>query len=744
VTAACFAVHKIVAHDVWWQLKTGEWVLSHGFPRTDPFSYFAPDRPWIEMRWLYCIAIHLLHKAFGLNALILAKTALLALTFALLWWGVPRRRWWAASFGVACALAITHTRFQVRPELVTYVLLAVTLLCLYRYKAGGDRRWLYALPLAQVVWTNAHTLFALGPAVLWIFFASEWLAVRLPFGPFGREPERLSAARLRSVAIVAALATAACLVNPYFFEGALFPFQLFRQIRAGNVLDELIDEFRSPFEIAGPTYFFLSYVAVAFVSAVSFWINRRRASLSLVGIWAAFLYLSALAQRNLSLFGIVAGFALAVNLSRADEAGDLRGRVGVAAPWTARVAALLFALVMVPAVASDAYYRRTDTAKRFGFGVAEHRFPIRAMAFVRSEGLPLPVLSGLGDGGYVLFEGGPKSVFIDGRLEVYGGETIRRALEVLSTGEGIDALADRLGVVTVVVRHAREPGLLQALGRSLGWVPVYFDESHVVFLRATPELRERAERLRVDWQHPVMRDVSVPSDLAPSDWLAGLWPKVAVVRDRVALGQLFTAMGNIDGAQQHFEEAVARDPGEETANLYLGLIYRARRRESEAADRLARAGSGTLERADVQLLAGSIFEGAGNPAEAVGAYQRAVSLGARSLAVYTGLARAAVAANQADAARAALLEILRITPSDPSAWNNIGVLAARTGTPQEALRYFETSLRLNPSQPPVLNQVGVLKLQAGDPAGAREAFSRALAVDPTYRPARDNLTRLGE
>jgi tetratricopeptide (TPR) repeat protein len=202
-------------------------------------------------------------------------------------------------------------------------------------------------------------------------------------------------------------------------------------------------------------------------------------------------------------------------------------------------------------------------------------------------------------------------------------------------------------------------------------------------------------------------------------------------------------MGTLDVAQQQFEEAVARDPGEETANLYLGLIYRARRREAGAADRLARAGRGTLERADVQLLAGSIFEGAGNPAEAVGAYQRAVSLGARSLAVYTGLARAALAANRADAARAALLEIVRITPNDPSAWNNIGVLAARTGTPQEALQYLETSLRLNPNQPAVLNQIGVLKLQAGDSAGAREAFSRALAVDPTYGPARDNLARLG-
>src|SRR4029434_7312911 len=168
IAVVTFAIHKIVAHDVWWQLATGEWVLEHGFPRTDPFSYFVPDRQWIEMRWLYCVVIHLLRRAFGLNGLVVIKALLLGLTFSVLWWALPHRRAWAASIGVACGLAISHTRFQIRPELVTYALLVVTLLCLYRYKADGGRRWLFALPAVQVLWTNTHTLFSLGPAVMWI------------------------------------------------------------------------------------------------------------------------------------------------------------------------------------------------------------------------------------------------------------------------------------------------------------------------------------------------------------------------------------------------------------------------------------------------------------------------------------------------------------------------------------------------------------------------------------------------
>jgi tetratricopeptide (TPR) repeat protein len=261
-----------------------------------------------------------------------------------------------------------------------------------------------------------------------------------------------------------------------------------------------------------------------------------------------------------------------------------------------------------------------------------------------------------------------------------------------------------------------------------------------VFVRATPATADAVARLRVDWRHPVIPDVAIPPDLAPPDWLAGLWPKVALARDQVALGQLFTAAGNLDEAQREFEEAVARDPREETANLYLGLIDRATGREAEATERLGRVGAGTLARADVQTLAGSICEQAGNAPAAVEAYQRAVSLGDRSPGAYASLARASLAANRLDVARAALVELTKLDATNPAAWTNLAVVALRTGATEEALRYFDTSLKLRPNQPAVLNQVGAVKLQTGDAAGAREAFTRALAVDPAYQPARDNLT----
>ena len=45
-----FAIHHIVAYDIWWQLKAGQLVRQSGFPTIDPFSYGYPGRVWTEVR----------------------------------------------------------------------------------------------------------------------------------------------------------------------------------------------------------------------------------------------------------------------------------------------------------------------------------------------------------------------------------------------------------------------------------------------------------------------------------------------------------------------------------------------------------------------------------------------------------------------------------------------------------------------------------------------------------------------
>ena len=107
----------------------------------------------------------------------------------------------------------------------------------------------------------------------------------------------------------------------------------------------------------------------------------------------------------------------------------------------------------------------------------------------------LQLAHALGDGGYVLFEGGPASVYADGRLEVYGSENLERAFRVTWSGEGLEPEADRTGVHVVLIRNdiGYRP-LLRHLDRQPGWVPVYYDHLHLAYMRVGPRTADLVER----------------------------------------------------------------------------------------------------------------------------------------------------------------------------------------------------------------------------------------------------------
>ena len=53
--------------DIWWHLRTGEWVVEHGgVPATDPFSTFGHGHPWVAYSWLFEILVFGIFRAFGL------------------------------------------------------------------------------------------------------------------------------------------------------------------------------------------------------------------------------------------------------------------------------------------------------------------------------------------------------------------------------------------------------------------------------------------------------------------------------------------------------------------------------------------------------------------------------------------------------------------------------------------------------------------------------------------------------
>jgi hypothetical protein len=694
------AIHRLFAYDIWWQIAAGEWIASHGLPSVDPFSYGFPGGEWIEPRWLWCLLAYSVFSAFGVNFLILLKVLLLGVSFGLflrLGRGQPR---WAVAAGMTLLLIAAYERFAVRPELLSFAALLFVFLAVQRYR-GGDERWLWTLPVLQLVWSNAHTLWILGPVTLWIIVVAEWVEARLaPRFAFARRDDTISGTRWRRLTLVTVVTTIVTLINPYFFRGVMFPFGLFREISAGHMFSEAISELRSPFS----SYFFaadfrtIGYLAVIVVSAASFVANRKRLSLSRLALWAAYLFLSIEAWRNVSLFGFVAGSIAMLNLGEATRAGAGKPVTPIVA-WGVRAVVGLFVLVMIPLVVTDRFQRSQLSHKRFGFGVSDHRFPVRALAFVDEQGLPTPVMHALGDGGYVLFEGGPRSAYADGRLEVYDSTDLEYAFQVTWSGEGLEEETERTGVRVVLVRNdiGYRP-LLRQLERNPEWLPVYFDHLHIVYLRAGPDTESLVQRLAFDWSDPVVRPVSMPRSLDAPDWLAGFGPHRPDAFADERLGSLFAGVGNYDLALKNFEAAHRKEPDDERTRMFLALFYEALGRGDEATSLRVTVPSSFMEEPSVHVLGGRIAQWASNPRLAVERFRAARELGSPEPESSLRVARAAMLADDVDLAASTLEDLARTHADLADVWNLLAVHELRQGRPWIAVEHFERSLAIDPDQ----------------------------------------------
>lgn len=132
-----FACRKDVDYDLGFHLRAGQWILqNHAFPSKDTFTYTVNQNDYIDLHWLYQVGIYLLFGLTGYAGLSVMNILLILTVFSLTVWRMRRTGCpdWALFFLVLPSVLCLEIRFIIRPEMVSWVLLAVTLLVL-------DSRW---------------------------------------------------------------------------------------------------------------------------------------------------------------------------------------------------------------------------------------------------------------------------------------------------------------------------------------------------------------------------------------------------------------------------------------------------------------------------------------------------------------------------------------------------------------------------------------------------------------------------
>ena len=194
VLAALFAAPALMcAHaacvtdpDIWWHLRTGEWILGHhAVPQADPFSGPLAGRPWLAYSWLYELVAVKLFRWLGLAGIVAYSSGMvLAITVAMV--RMVRRVQRDFSLAVLLGFAAVFCMGQLytpRPWLFTILLFILETGHPDAGAQDGTRmRELLWLPLIFALWANVHIEFVDGLMVLGLAWAetlaAHWGRVR--------------------------------------------------------------------------------------------------------------------------------------------------------------------------------------------------------------------------------------------------------------------------------------------------------------------------------------------------------------------------------------------------------------------------------------------------------------------------------------------------------------------------------------------------------------------------------------
>jgi hypothetical protein len=454
------AARNVTDPDVWWHLKTGQYIAEHrSVPHTDPFSYTRAGEPWVAHEWLSELLLYELERTAGWGGSILLFAAVLALAFFLLYLRSGSATYVAGLATLAAAWA-TVPVWGVRPQVLSLLLTSLWLLILNRSERNPKLLW-WTLPLT-LLWVNLHAGFAVGLALSALYLAGEWIERAL-------DHSQQRGSGLWAPALILLLDVLIVPLNPNGLRMFSYPIETLRS----PTMQKYIAEWASP-NFHHPEYWpFLLVVLATFatLSGSRIQIRLRDLLLLLVSLYAALVSI-----RLIPLFVLVAVPLVAARLGnwpRSDSEGHPPGATPIFLNGLILLAMAVFAGVHVVQVIQ----RQPQ--------VEIERFPARAVAFLQLRPPSGPIFNHYDWGGYLIWKLYPSTpVFIDGRADLYGQQLFDQFAETYQFKGAWHQPFQRWGIDTVLVPPSSP--LATGLRSSPDWTVSYEDPQAVV-LTALPD-----------------------------------------------------------------------------------------------------------------------------------------------------------------------------------------------------------------------------------------------------------------
>jgi len=601
--------------DVFFRLANGEQILrTASVPGRNLFSFTFPQQPYQDSAWLFDASAASLYRLGGFPALVVAKTALVALIFVAAYFVLRRRGTSAmmAALLLAAAAFCMRERLVERPHVVSLLGEVAVIALLPALQDVRRAAWLLG-PLVAL-WANFHAGAFVGP--LLIALAGLGIAVEKIITPAAASRRALVAHGV--AAGFCTLALMATPVGPGIFRYLAFHADIFAI--------HPVDEFRPlSWQSDAPLVIFACGLALVLVLCVA--LRTRPRLRELIPI----LGLALLALRHVR-FG--ADFALLAVLLAAPWLAALSPRWATRTAQSYRVqlgratGALLALAALVPRLGNVEQHGRF-----LAFDLDRSTLPLAALRFTEEHQLRDRMYNDFETGAFLIWQGYPRHrVFVDPRLPAYprsfhqllGRSDMTRAEWTRGMdGFGVtSALIDYAGVNRRVAWWAPED-----------WALVFRAHDTRVFVRRNAANRELIAHNEIPASFSFSTDeggVTVPLETPPAG------SPVPVCEWKLRLGDLYF---DLDGGQSSralaaYRDALAATSGclaperEATASAWLGAVARAAGRPADALALLDRSLAVAPNDPAVLTNRALVLEALGRTGEAARAWSRIATLAA--------------------------------------------------------------------------------------------------------------------
>src|SRR5262245_43394344 len=170
-------IERLSDNSFFTHLVTGRYILDHGIPHHDSYSFTAPGTKFVAQSWLAELLYGILDRTVGpfgirvLGALTGAAITVLAFRLAL---RLARDRVRAALISVA-ALSGLYMLWSERPLLLGLLFFMIVLWIVEVPDCWVGRHPYVSMPVAFWLWANVHGTFALGFLYLGLHLLGRWL-----------------------------------------------------------------------------------------------------------------------------------------------------------------------------------------------------------------------------------------------------------------------------------------------------------------------------------------------------------------------------------------------------------------------------------------------------------------------------------------------------------------------------------------------------------------------------------------